>query len=96
MGAATVTISSPEDLLRVLAEIVPGAPARYEVRPPGDLDDESRAGWEVGVATALIDAGVAPEAIGGVAPKRVHRVAQVARSLAAGASTSPAPEVLAP
>lgn len=58
------------------------------VTPPPEHDDESldpaaaeaRAGWEIGVATALIDLGITH--IEGIEPARIRRVTTVIESLA--------------
>jgi hypothetical protein len=61
-----------------------------EVEAPADLDDESRAGWEIGVCTAALGAGT--DDVVGIDPKRVARLREVTVRLAA-ARPHAAPEL---
>lgn len=87
MAAATVTISSREDLLQLVAGAAALEAIHVEVCAPEGLDDESRSGWEIGVVATLLDAGASPGAIRGVAPERIRRIAEVARALRAAEAT---------
>jgi hypothetical protein len=86
VGAATIVIddaTSPEEALVALA----AAPsATVALAPPASLTTAAQvAGWEIGVLVVLLAGGVHPEAIAGVSPERVRRVAAI------GAALAPAP-----
>ncbi|MGN6692993.1 MAG: hypothetical protein ACTHN0_02355 [Aquihabitans sp.] len=77
-----------------LAALVEGARAAaasviVEAEAPTDLDDESRAGWEIGVCTAALAVGA--DDVIGVDAQRVARVREINDRLAA-AQPRTAPE----
>lgn len=80
-----------------LGDLVHGAAAAdgevrvlIEAEPPADLEGAALDGWEIGVCTAAVAAGV--DDVLGVDPQRVTRVRQVGVLLAAHAP-QPAPEL---
>lgn len=62
-----------------LAATEVGAIVIVEAAAPDGLEDEARAGWEVGVATAALAAGAVD--VAGIAPERVARVREITASI---------------
>ena len=60
-----------------------GTTVAIGAEPPSDWSDDRRAGWEIGVCTAALHAGV--DEIVGIAPQRVNRVRAVVAAIDAAA-----------